>query len=219
MPSPSAEKIAKYKQLLVDLLPIGRVWDVLNQPTLAKLLSSLAVEFARVDDRVGDMLREADPRQTVELLEDWERLLGLPDECTPPNPTFDARRGQVVQKYTSVGGISGAYYSFLITQLGFPVNKVTKWRPFQVGRSVVGEPLTNDFDIPFVVGMTVGNSLRLVGWLFYFNVQVPLVEDVRFEVGRSVVGERLRAYGNELVECTIKKLKPAHAGVTFTFTE
>lgn len=215
---PSAAKIEKYKQLIVDMLPKGRLWDVLNQPGLAAVLESLAVEFARVEDRVGDMLYEADPRQTTELLEDWERLLGLPDETTVANPTIAQRRAQVVQKLTAVGGLSGEYYEFLISQLGFPGAKVTKWRQFEVGRSVVGDPLTNDFDIPFTVGMTVGNPLRLVGWLFYFNVETTLTEDVWFEVGRSVVGESLHEYGNEMVERLIKKLKPAHAGVTFTFT-
>lgn len=215
---PSAEKIAKYKKLLAALLPPGRLWDILNQPNLSALLGSLAPEFARVDDRAVDMLREADPRQLNETLEDWERVLGLPDSCTGDDATFEERRLAVVQKYTEIGGISGNYYEFLINQLGFPA-VVTKWREFQVGRSTVGEALNNDFDIPFTVGMTVGHTLRDVGWLFYWNVRTDLAEDVPFEVGRSTVGESLRAYGNHLVECKIRKLKPAHAGVTFTFNE
>lgn len=213
---PTAAKIAKYKQLIVDFLPSGRLWDVINQPTLAAVLESLAVELARVDDRVGDALFEADPRQSIELLPDWEALLGLPDECSPENPTIDERRAQVLQRFTSVGGLSGAYYEFLTAQLGYP-SVVTKPLPFRVGRSRVGDALTNDFDIPFRVGMTVGNSLHDVGWLFYFNVEVPIVAAVLFEVGRSTVGDPLRSFHNELIECTIKKLKPAHAGVTFTF--
>lgn len=215
---PSSEKIAKYKKLLADLLPPGRLWDILNQPTLSALIGSLAPEFARVDDRVADLLREADPRQCDETLEDWERVLGLPDSCTAADATVEERRQAVVQKYTEVGGISGNYYEFLINQLGYPA-VVTKWREFQVGRSVVGDPLTNDFDMPFTVGMTVGHTLHDVGWLFYWNVKTDLAEDVHFEVGRSTVGERLRAYGNHLVECKIRKLKPAHAGVTFNFNE
>lgn len=215
---PSAEKIAKYKQLLVDLLPFGRLWDVRNQPVLSALLGAMAPELARADDRIQDMLREADPRQTFELLEDWQRLLGLPDECTPLGATLEEQRNQVVQKYTSVGGISGAYYEFLTAQLGFP-SVVTKPLPFRVGRSRVGDALTNDFDVPFTVGMPIGSSLHDVGWLFYFNVDVPASAAEVFEVGSSTVGEPLRSFHNELIECTIKKLKPAHAGVTFTFTD
>lgn len=215
---PSASKIAKYKQLIVDLLPRGRLWDVLNQPLLSALLESLAVELARIDDRVGDALREADPRQSVELLEDWERLVGLPDECSPENPTIEERRAQVLQRLTSVGGLSAAYYEFLTAQLGYP-STVTKPLPFRVGRSRVGDALTNDFDVSFTVGMRVGEALRNVGWLFYFNVEVPATAATVFRVGHSTVGEPLRDFSNELIECTIKKLKPAHAGVTFTFTE
>jgi len=216
MPTPS--KIAKYKELLSDLLPFGKLWDLRNQPKLSALIGSHAPELARTDDRVNDLLREADPRQADELLPEWEKLLGLPDECTPENPTVEERRGQVVQKYTSVGGISAAYYEFLTAQLGYP-SEVTKPLPFRVGKSRVGDPLTNDFDRPFTVGMTVGSSLRDVGWLFYFNVEIPATAIQIFRVGSSTVGEPLRSFSNELIECTIKKLKPAHAGVTFTFKE
>lgn len=215
---PTAAKIAKYKQLIADLLPSGRLWDVINQPVLADLLASLAVELARADDRVNDALFEADPRQTVELLPDWERLLGLPDECSPENPTIEERRAQVLQRFTSVGGLSKTYYEFLTAQLGYP-STVTKPLPFRVGRSRVGDALTNDFDVPFTVGMRVGDALRNVGWLFYFNVEVPVTAARVFTVGHSTVGEPLRDFSNELIECTIKKLKPAHAGVTFTFIE
>lgn len=215
---PTPEKIAKYRELLTDLLPSGRLWDVINQPTLSDLLESIAVELARVDGRVADALFEADPRQATELLEDWERLVGLPDECTPEDVTTAERRNQVVQKLTSVGGISGAYYEFLTAQLGFP-SVVTKPLPFQVGRATVGDALTNDFDIPFTVGMTVGTQLHQWGWLFYFNVEVPIAAATTFRVGYSTVGEALRTFSNPLIECTIRKLKPAHAGVTFTYIE
>ncbi len=214
---PSAEKIAKYKRLLSRLFPRGLLWNFRNMPKLSDLIGSAAVEFARVDDRVEAALKEVDPTQTVEALDEWERMLGLPDECTPENPTFDERRNQVVQKYTAVGGLSKSYYEFLIAQLGFTA-KVTKPLPFRVGRSRVGDALTNDFDTPFTVGMRVGDSLRNVGWLFYFNVELPATAVQNFLVGSSRVGEPLRSFSNPLIECTIKKLKPAHAGVTFTFT-
>lgn len=214
---PSVEKIAKYKRLLSALLPVGRLWDTANQPTLSGLLEGLAPELARVDDRTQDALREIDPRQTSELLDRWETVLGLPDECTPETPTPDDRRLQILQRYTAVGGLSGSYYEFLISQLGF-ASSVTKWKSFKVGQSQVGDPLTNDFDVPFRVGMKVGQSLRAVGWLFYFNVDIPASAVVPFRVGQSQVGDPLVEFGNPLVQCTIKKLKPAHAGVTFTYT-
>jgi len=209
--------LQKYKQLLIDLLPPGRLWDVKNQPQLAELLETTATEFCRVDGRARDALKEVDPRITQELLLDWERLLNLPDECSPTGITDDERRTQIVEKYTDVGGLSKPFYEFLTAQLGFP-STVTDWKLFQVGRSKVGDPLTNDFDIPFEVGRsTVGEQLRVVGWLFYFNVEMPIDAADVFEVGNNQVGDPLRSFSNPLIECTIKKLKPAHTGVTFSF--
>ena len=214
----TGDKLNRYKEMLIDLLPPGKLWDTKNQPELDRLLATTAIEFCRVDDRAEDALREIDPRATFELLEDWERLLGLPDECTPDGPSLDERREQILAKYTNVGGISAAFYEALILQLGF-VATVTNPVPFEVGKSRVGDALTNDFEVPFLVGTNaVGDSLFNVGWLYYFNVDLPATAVTFFEVGNSTVGEPLADFSNPLIECTIRRLKPAHTGVTFTFS-
>lgn len=211
----AGSKLQKYIDLLENLLPPGRLWQPRDQPLFSGVLGEMAEELCRVDDRVQDLLREADPRQTSELLEDWERLLGLPDECAPDDITLEERIGAVVEKYTNVGGLTASFYEFVIEQLGYTAT-VTNWLPFRVGQSTVGDPLSNDFDEPFTVGMTVGEPLHNYGWLFYFNVELPASVVEVFTVG-DTVGTALRTFSNPLIECTIRKLKPAHAGVTFTF--
>lgn len=216
MPTPS--KIAKYKQLLSDLLPQGRLWDLLNQPVLSKLIGAMAVEFARIDDQIQIGIIESDPARTEQLIDEWERLLGLPDSCSEDDATLEERRLQIVTKYTNVGGLSGQYYEFLTAQLGYP-STVTKWQPFLAGKSRAGDPLTNDFHFQFTAGMPCNQQLENWGWLFYFNVEVPVAAAEVFEAGHGVAGDPLRRFSNHLIECTIKKLKPAYAGVTFTFKE
>ena len=188
----------RYKQLLINLLPMGRLWDPVNQPTLDSLLSSLADEFCRIDERVDVMLKEADPRTSSELLEDWERLVGLPDECTPLSPTDDGRSNQVVQKYTNVGGISAATYTFIAEQLGVSV-KVKDIFPFYTGFARVGERLTNDFEFSFRIGDRVESPLRRYGWRFWFEVNLPR--------------------GHAVLECVLRKLKPAHVGILFYYED
>lgn len=212
----SGPKLERYKELLRDLLPIGRLWaDKEPNGFFAKLFDAVSIELCRVDDRVGQALIEIDPSQADETLDDWERLLGLPDECSPDDLLPDERRQVVLEKYTNVGGLSANYYESVIENLGF-TNEVKNWLPFQVGRSTVGDPLTNDFETPFTVGMAVGQPLLNVGWMFYFNVELPASSVEVFEVG-DTVGTALRTFSNPLVECTIRKLKPAHTGVTFSF--
>ena len=82
-----------YRDLLARLLPRGKVW-ALGDLTggLALTLLGFGAELARVHNRFLDILEEADPRTTTELIDDWERILDLPDPDDPAPPTTLADR-------------------------------------------------------------------------------------------------------------------------------
>ena len=219
-----ASTLQKYTRLVRNLLPQGFAWDNVRRHPL---LEGIAGEFCRIGDRCEDLLSNIDPNQADELLEDWETLVGIPDECSGPaeDKTIEERRQQIVQKLVVQGSLSAAYYEQIGAELGFDV-QVTNHLSFQVGRSTVVDDLTN-YDPPrdtFQVGSglfgenVVGDQLQTPGWLHYFNVNMPLAASESFKVGESQVGQPLVEYGNELLQCTYKRLKPAHAGVTFTFS-
>lgn len=65
-----------YIRLLSALLPPGPVWSA-SDPAIAGAAPSLT----RVHQRADALMRELDPRTTTELINRWERLCGLPDEC------------------------------------------------------------------------------------------------------------------------------------------
>lgn len=71
---------------------------------LSKLLMVFAIEFEKFEDRVTALRRESIPGLSRELLSEWERDLGLPDQCSPLAPTIDERQRIVHAKYT------GNYY-------------------------------------------------------------------------------------------------------------
>lgn len=218
----SDSKIEKYRQLLVNLLPKGRLWQPQAQPIFNALLKSWAVEFCRVDDAWQRTLKDVDPRTTDDLLEDWERILALPDECSPENQTEAERIQQVVQKFTNVGGLSKEFFEFLTAQLGFP-SEVDSRVEFQVGgvntaRGAAGDPISNYFLEVMEAGDTIGQALRTPGWRAYFNVEIPADAVQTLDAG-DVIGQPLRVFTNELIQCTVRKLKPAHSAVTFTFKE
>jgi len=208
--------IEKYKDLLINLLPKGRLWQPRSQPIFMALLKALAEELCRVEDRINDMLVEVDPRTTSELLTDFERVFALPDECTPDVQTLDERINQIVQKMTNVGGLSKTFYEFLGLQLGHVITVENRVNCV-VGRATVGDSLTNYFDESLQVGETVGNQLRNVGWRFCFNTEMPATAAEILEVGEEV-GQPLVLFTNPLIECTIRKLKPAQSCATFTFS-
>lgn len=214
----ASSKLQKYKNLLKNLLPKGRLWTTKDKPTFDKFLEESAQEFCRVDERVSKMFIEVDPRTATdaEALDRWEGVLGLPDECTPEGQTESERQVQATQKLTNIGGNSKAFYEFLINQLGFE-STVTNWLPFTAG-SKAGDRLTNFFNRHFVAGSLAGERLTEIGWRYYFNAELPITAASVFVAG-SLAGEPLRTFSNPLIECTLKKLKPAHAGITFSFKE
>lgn len=213
-----ATKLEKYKNLFINLLPPGGLWNPREQPTLMKLITSIATEFTRVDDRSDEMMKTVDPSTADEALDLWENFLGIPDECTPSDQTLEERQQQVVQKLTNIGGLSKNFYEFIGQQLGFPEVKVTNWVNFVAGRARAGDPLTNYWNVPFVAGSTAGEQLTSVGWQFYFNVDVPATAGDQFVAG-SECGNPLRTFTNELLQCVYRQIKPANAGVTFSFFE
>ena len=214
-----ATNVQKYKKLLVNLLPRGRAWVVTAQETFSDFLDAIAVELCRVEDRVIKFLSiEVLPSTADELLEDWERNLGLPDHCSEGLVlTDDERRASATQKFTTVGGLSKEFYEDLGTQLSSSV-EIDHALAFRVGQSRVGESLTNYFSEPFRVGCRVGEQLRREGWRTFFIATIPIVEDEVFRVGQGRVGDPLRDFGNEFMECTLRSLKPAHSAIYFKFT-
>lgn len=213
----SSTDIARYRDLIEGLLPKGRLWRPREQPTFKSFLESIAVEPCRVEDRIKVLLFEADPRQTDELLEEWERLLGLPDECSHTGQTEDERRTQLFQKYTDIGGLSKIYYEGIAADLGFPTVTVRNFVNAVVGRATVGQALNNYFVNILTVGMTIGQPLQLVGWRYYWNVDMPASSVETLEVGETV-GNPLREFTNPLIECTMQKRKPGHSAIFFTFS-
>lgn len=213
----AGNNLQKYIELFTNLLPPGRLWKPSEQPTFLGFITGVVTELCRVGDRVQDMKNNIDPTLADEALDLWQAFLGLPDECTPEVQTPEEIRTQIIQKLTNTGGLSKTFYEFIAAQLGYPTTTVSNWTNFTAG-SVAGDPLTNYWNRHFVAGSLCGTQLVDVGWMFYFNVDMPATASSHFVAG-SFAGDPLRDFSNELLECTFKKIKPANAGVTFSFFE
>lgn len=195
--------ILKYKGLIRKLFPEGWAWRPNDGSTLGALVDSIAVEPARVEERAFKFLDEMDPRTTFEMLDNWERLLGIPDECTPEgDPGLSERRQRVLQKLTTGGGQSIEFFKLIAQQLGYDAEiiDVVNFEAFRVGKARVGKPLSNTDS-----------------WQYTFVVKAPAELTRFFRVGQSTVGERLVLYENDTLECVIRKFAPAHVTVLFSF--
>lgn len=187
-----------YLEELQNHLPLGPAWPRDVDSLTTKLLSAFAAEFALVDQRIDDLLNEADPRTTLELLADWERVAGLPDGCVGTGQTVQQRRAALVARLTNSGGQSRDFFIALAAYLGFTIT-ITEFRPFLIGSSAVGDPLCGK------------------DWWFAWRVNAPQTTSTFFRTGRSAVGEPLQSFGNTLLECVFSRLKPAHTTIIFAY--
>ncbi|ETK18092.1 putative phage tail protein [Pseudomonas sp. FH1] len=190
---------ADYLEQLKTLLPPGQAFPREAGTTLHSLLDGMSIELARVDARGEALPLEAIPSSSSELLVDWERVAGLPDKCSGVlEETLQGRKNVLLAKLSSTGGQSAAYFVELAASLGYVVT-IEQFRPFRVGLSSVGDALTNG------------------AWVFTWRIKAPAVTVTSFRVGQSAVGERLRTWGNDTLECKINQLKPAHTIALFAY--
>ena len=177
-----------YLTLLQDLLPPGAAWTREPDAGLTKLLAALAEELSRIDARTEDLIREANPMTTTELLTDWERVAGLPDACTGQLETVQQRRDALVARLSDTGDQSAAFYIALAASLGFTVT-------IEEG---VGTPGTDE-------------------WAFQWHVHAPEVSIRYARAGEAVAGDPIRSWGNDLLECAFNRRKQAHMEIVFVY--
>jgi uncharacterized protein YmfQ (DUF2313 family) len=193
--------VAAYARQLKQLLPLGVAWNLESGSVLSKLLLGLADELARVDARGETLINEWDPRTTLELLEDWERVLGLPDGCLLQLPdAIGERQVLATQKAIAVGGQSRQFYIDLAATLGYVVT-ITEFRPMRVG-------------------FHAGDRCLGTDWAHAWQVNLPVSDAGAIRIFRagSRAGERLRGYGALDIECIIGRAAPAHSIVLFAYS-
>lgn len=188
-------------QHLQALLPSGLPWPRSSQAALTQLLAALAEELDRVDARGADLIDEIDPRSTLELLADWERVCGLPDACSAElATTLQERRAALVEKLTSVGGSSKAYFMALAEAMGYTV-EIDTFRPFIAGVGRCGDALGGS------------HAVR-----HQWRVRVTGARYTAFRAGASQCGDLLgKIVRADDLECKFKRLKPAHTHLIVSY--
>lgn len=190
-----------YRDQLQALLPPGPAWPRDEQAELTQLLQALADEFARVDRRSLDLVEEMIPLTALELLGDWERAVGLPDPCSPVSDGVRERQLAIARKLAGVGGQSRPFFIELARAIGIEV-EIEEYAPFGAG-SRAGQLLYDDAWRHAFAVVALSDSL-----LFGDESRVQAAD---FRAGESHVGDRLRSFGAEDLECVIRRARPAHS--------
>lgn len=195
-------KLKDYIEMVWGLYPKGAAW-VREPGVIDELNASISSELVVVDGRTKNLIDEADPRTVSEMLGDWERNYGLPDECTPLGSTVERRRNSLVAKINFLGDMRPAAYIAVANKLNYDVDLV-EWRPFVCGASECGgTDMLGDEEVRFI-----------------WNLDIYGVSELYFEAGVSACGDPLGSWENadELI-CRINKQKPSHTKVFYYYKE
>lgn len=216
-----------YLGMLQALLPRGLAWTRDAGAGLTKTLAAAAEELARIDSAVFRLLDEILPSTTVAGLPDWERVLGLPDDCSPLAETLEERRASVLMKLVRPTGQNAAYYIQMAKAFGYNDARVEEFPPFSADVSGAEDFLNDAPNWIYAWMLRVGGDLTMR----YFEIDMSSVGDPlrswegermlirKFGAEDSGAEDPLRAWGDEMLECRIRKAAPAHTVVLFGYGE
>jgi uncharacterized protein YmfQ (DUF2313 family) len=187
-----------YQAALAALMPRGIIWRRDPGSLQMATLGALAPTYTRTTAAAAQLLIDAFPSTTFNLLPEWEASLGLPDPCTAPNPTVAQRQASVRAKFGARGVLSKGFFIALAAELGFTIT-IDEFRPF-----VAGDP--------------VGGPLYGAVWAFVWQVNAPQVETFYFSAGTGSAGDPLTTYDAGELVCRIRENAPAETTVIFAFS-
>lgn len=180
-----------YAEQQQQLMPTGPAWPREGDSEAARVFPATAAALAEMHARAEQLIEEADPRTTSELLIDWERVVGLPDPCLSPPGSVEERRRRLVQRLTFQGGQSVAFFIAFLEALGYAGSTVTEFRPMRCNSKC-------------------NAALNQGGWRYGWRVNVPSNVDVRVMTVRGRCNDPLRTWGDPGLECLLSVHKPAH---------
>jgi len=184
------------------LLPRGIAWPINPVSVLSRVISGLAQIFGYADGRAADLLEiETDPRSTTELLPEWERAFGLPDNCFPLPPTDEVtRRSNLVSWMTLLGDQSRKFFINQGLNIGETV-EIREFAPYMCGVSRVGNTriLSVENSDPVHFRWQLGPPENR----FYWTVKILVL---------------LPSFNGADLFCLLRRWKPAHTEVLFDYS-
>lgn len=191
---------ADYLSQLQALLPQGPAWQRNADAVLTRILEGLAEEFARVDGRAAQLINEADPRTTFEMLADFEQAFTLYafSQIDGSELSIDQRRANLVARMTELGSQSRAYFIGKAAKLGFIIT-ITEFKEWSVGDDVEA-------------------TLYGAEWNFAWQVNAPLITASEWSVESDVEMPFSIVWLTALLEASLHEDKPAHTVLLFNYS-
>ena len=90
-----------FRQALLYLLPMGPIWSREPGSLCHYWASIIGQVYVRNSDRAIELLQVSFPGTATELLDEWEKTVGLPDPCVGEVTDLQLRQRLVVDRLVS----------------------------------------------------------------------------------------------------------------------
>lgn len=191
---------ASILQSLIGKLPRG--FALGNRGgVLDTILDAIAKLLVTSENDAEQLMAEIDPRTANALLPDFERVLG-PDPCGRDlgNQSLQQRQRRAHQRWIAQGGASIPYFIKLAESLGHVIEIEEFW-PSKAGVLLAGQPLIAE------------------GEQFTWRIKLQLISEWLFRAGVNQAGQPLGGIEISDLECELRRLKPAHTQLVFSYVE
>lgn len=205
-----------YAVAFANELPTGPAWPRDADATMMVVVSGLMQIWGDVDNAAALLLEnEGDPRAANLMLADWERNFGLPDLCNHEAQTIPDRRLALVQRMTLSGDPTPAKFVEIAADINYAID-VVEHAPFMVGVSQCGDTRAADSPDAWYRWEVGPESMR-----FYTTIVVKNAKLTWFRAGSGELGvDPMLQIGQATdLECIIRRFKPAHTDVYFSYSD
>lgn len=183
---------------LVAYLPDGRLFAAKNieGSNLRKLYTAFSYEYGRLQNKIYEISFEDDLSNTVNLINEWEKALQIPDDCFSNTTTMAQRRKQIVAKFALMNITTEQDWIDLAWFFGFRI---------KIEYGIQYNTFTMKFPLYFAGSNKAARFTMIITFMGIskpkniFTMQFPIVfeEDMNFML------------------CLLKKLKPANVNIHF----
>ena len=170
---------------------------------LRKLLLGLAEGFKDVNNNINILVKNGNVNEATELIELWEKTVGIPDDCLDNSGTIEERRNKVLIKFAGLQGTLIEQFEYVINLLGYSGIEILPAYNYLQIPTPIPTPLVSIDAIPFTIFVKLPDELTPT------QIPAPIPTPLDNPI--------------PLIDCIFNKLKPANIKILYlyniTFTE
>ena len=189
----------QYADQVHALANTGLLWRALkNDPLWSGLIDAFSQEFSRVDVRVSQLLDELDPYTILELINEAEKAVGLPDSCRGLGSSIEQRRLDLKARRLDKGGYGWPIWKALVESFGFTNVSFDEFKPADISMSV-DSPMYGD------------------EWVNAFRINAKAPPVIQFSTASSVDESLGDTSATSRLECVVRHKAASHTTPLFNY--